>query len=339
MDTCTTILLDAKFMKSNGKKHHFRMRGFDPTKPAEKVKAALKKLTKLDIFEKDGVGLYKEVLEAKMVEVKKTVLFKDHQKDKPKKEEKDLYTQITEMAAAMGYSLDASFDILDTLKLPEELTVMEERPNAETLIQLIQLPSGFDPTELSEQQNYRVVASCLPKYATLKDIYLDDETTPAKLLAVSTIEVEKEDTSSAASKALAAIKLPEDLTIIEERPNPETLIQKIGLPKRIDPVALSDKDNYRIAVSCLPENRILEELLIDDETTPARLHSVSRAANTAPPIPLIENASAKPKESIEPSPVSASPPKRTAGESPPKPLKITSHKRRHRLIERIRSRE
>jgi hypothetical protein len=239
----------------------------------------------------------------------------------------------------MGYSLDASFDILETLKLPEELTIMEERPNAETLIQLIQLPSGFDPTELSEQQNYRVVASCLPKHATLKDIYLDDGTTPAKLLAVTTIEVKKEDTSSAAPKALAAIKLSEDLTIIEERPSPETLIQKIGLPKRIDPVALSDKDNYRIAVSCLPENRILEELLIDDETTPARLHSVSKTANTAPSISLIESVRAVPKESIEPRPVSASPPKRTAGESPPKPLKITSHKRRHRLIERIRSRE
>lgn len=145
--------------------------------------------------------------------------------------------------------------------------------------------------------------------------------------------------SSAASKALAAIKLPEDLTIIEERPSLETLIQKIGLPKGIDPVALSDKDNYRIAVSCLPENSILKELLIDDETTPARLHAVSKAANTTPSIPLIENESAKLKESIEPRPVSASPPKRTAKENPPNSLKITSHKRRHRLIERIRSRE
>jgi hypothetical protein len=80
MYTTTTITLDALFANSEGKKHHFRMKGFDPNKPAEKVKAALTKLAKLDIFEKDGIGLYKELLEAKMIQRTDTVLFKEERK-------------------------------------------------------------------------------------------------------------------------------------------------------------------------------------------------------------------------------------------------------------------
>lgn len=64
----TTLTLDAEFADSNGKSRHLRFKNFDPTKTAEQIKTALTKLTKLDLFEKDGVGLYKEVLHATVIE-------------------------------------------------------------------------------------------------------------------------------------------------------------------------------------------------------------------------------------------------------------------------------
>lgn len=44
--------LDAEFANTNGKSQHLRLKGFDPRKTAEEIRASLEKLTKLNLFEK-----------------------------------------------------------------------------------------------------------------------------------------------------------------------------------------------------------------------------------------------------------------------------------------------
>ncbi|MBO1306365.1 DUF2922 domain-containing protein [Enterococcus sp. 669A] len=69
------IKLETKFLNSLGKKHTLNIK--DPNtdlSPAE-IKQSLELLTTLDIFEKDGVGLFQEVVSAKYVETIETPVF------------------------------------------------------------------------------------------------------------------------------------------------------------------------------------------------------------------------------------------------------------------------
>jgi len=49
--------LDAEFANTNGKSQHLRLKGFDPRKTAGEIRASLEKLTKLNLFEKDGIEI------------------------------------------------------------------------------------------------------------------------------------------------------------------------------------------------------------------------------------------------------------------------------------------
>lgn len=310
MFTTTTITLDALFANSEGKKHHFRMKGFDPNKPAEKVKAALTKLTKLDIFEKDGIGLYKELLEAKMIQRTDTVLFKEERKKEQKTEEKDLFAQLSEMAAGMGYTMEEPADILGTLTLPRDLTIIEEQPDPKTLIQLIALPDGIDPTTLSEKQNYRVVTSCLPAKATLKECFIDSETTPAKLLVVSSLSEEEEGVPTSVH-TLSGSSFSEETkeTTIKERIDPE-----------IDPLEQTKEQTNWVTMASLPINAALDELVIDNAS----------------------KTSVRSEEHMEKEPVPYScgtTPRKIEGDSLPIQGKQLVSRTRHRLLKRIRKRE
>lgn len=310
MFTTTTITLDALFANSEGKKHHFRMKGFDPNKPAEKVKAALTKLTKLDIFEKDGIGLYKELLEAKMIQRTDTVLFKEERKKEQKTEEKDFFAQLSEMAAAMGYTMEEPADILETLTLPQDLTIIEEQPDPRTLIQLIALPDGIDPTSLSEKQNYRVVTSCLPAKATLKECFIDSETTPAKLLVVSSLS-EEEEGVPASVHTLSGSSFSEETkeTTTKERIDPE-----------IDPLEQTKEQTNWVTMASLPISAALDELVIDN------------ASKTS-----VRSEEHMEKESVPYS--CGATPRKIEGDSLPIQGKQLVSRTRHRLLKRIRKRE
>lgn len=68
-------------------------------------------------------------------------------------------------------------------------------------------------------------------------------------------------------KALAEenpIRLPEDLIITEERPEPGVLIQKIGLPAGIDLQKLNDQQTTSILVTCMHVDAELEDVWIED---------------------------------------------------------------------------
>ena len=69
------IKLVSTFLNSEGKNHNFSINNPDATKSPEEIKDALTLLTTLDIFEKDGVGLFKQVVKAKYVETIVTPIF------------------------------------------------------------------------------------------------------------------------------------------------------------------------------------------------------------------------------------------------------------------------
>ena len=50
------------------------------------------------------------------------------------------------------------------------------------------------------------------------------------------------------------LRLPEDLIITEERPEPGIVVRKIELPARIDPRQLKDEEIAELLNACLPEN-------------------------------------------------------------------------------------
>ena len=69
------IRLESTFLNSIGKSHRFSVNNPDTSKSPEEIKELLTLLTTLDIFEKDGVGLFKQVVKAKYVETIVTPIF------------------------------------------------------------------------------------------------------------------------------------------------------------------------------------------------------------------------------------------------------------------------
>ena len=69
------IRLESTFLNSEGKSHRFSVNNPDTSKSPEEIKEALTLLTTLGIFEKDGVGLFRQVVKAKYVETIVTPIF------------------------------------------------------------------------------------------------------------------------------------------------------------------------------------------------------------------------------------------------------------------------
>ncbi|MGM0215939.1 DUF2922 domain-containing protein [Enterococcus sp. AZ109] len=69
------LKLVGKFLNSEGKTHQWTFNDPDPNKSPEEIKALLEKLTTLNLFEKDGVKLFQQVVSAKFVQTIETPLF------------------------------------------------------------------------------------------------------------------------------------------------------------------------------------------------------------------------------------------------------------------------
>ncbi|SET17085.1 hypothetical protein SAMN04487821_10767 [Enterococcus malodoratus] len=199
-----TITLDAEFANSNGKSQHLHLKNFDPTKTAEEIKASLTKLTKLDLFEKDGVGLFKEVLHATVREKIVEPIFDDRKK--VKKQTKDPLTRM--MEAAMGQTQTKPLpkkaealppqtepvepmESLENIRIPQDLTILEERPEPDVLIQTIELPKGINPWKLDENQAFSLILACMPPHTSLINVVVDDQSVPARLIVTEKIEQEQ----------------------------------------------------------------------------------------------------------------------------------------------------
>ena len=67
--------LHALFLTSEGKKHTLQPKVFDEEIMAEAARTAMENITKIGIFESDGVRYYNELSGAKIVETIETPLF------------------------------------------------------------------------------------------------------------------------------------------------------------------------------------------------------------------------------------------------------------------------
>lgn len=187
----TTFTLDAEFANSDGSSQHLRLKNFDPTKTAEEIKASLTKLTQLNLFEKDGVGLFKKVLHATIIEKRVETIFDK----RVETQTKDSSTKMMEQAQSETLPVEettshvqpsikerATFDTL------QNLTITEERPSPSTLIQKIELPKGLDPWSLNENQAIELLQACMPSNATLMNVEVDDQSVPARLIITEAVE-------------------------------------------------------------------------------------------------------------------------------------------------------
>lgn len=183
-----TFTLDAEFADSDGKARHLRLKNVDPTKTADQIKTALTKLTKLDLFEKDGVGLFKEVRHATIIEKIEETIF-----DKRINEQAELLTKGMETAEAptveaLSPVKAESAKTFEDPQIPQDVTITEERPEPGVLIQTIGLPIGCDPWSLNEEQAFSLILSCMPAGASLLNIEVDDQSVPARLIVTEAIE-------------------------------------------------------------------------------------------------------------------------------------------------------
>ena len=202
-----TITLDAEFADGIGKSHHFKFKHFDPTKTADQVKTALTKLTKIGLFEKDGVALFKEVLRAKMIVKEVRTIFDDKEEiEQPANDPMSVMMEAVDAQPVVAStpvkeeSQPKSIQNTGEIRFPEDFTITEEQPKPGWLIKTIQLPVGVKPQDISESQAMMMIMSCLPAGVTVEDLAVDEQANPAKLIITAKYEKEAEEPIASANK-------------------------------------------------------------------------------------------------------------------------------------------
>ena len=211
-----TITLDAEFADELGKPHHLKFKHFDPTKTADQVKTALTKLTKIGLFEKDGVALFKEVLHAKVIVREVRTIIDD--KEEIEKPANDPMSVMLETAGAQPV-VEATIakekpqpqSVKNTgqiryIRFPEDFTITEEQPKPGWLIKTIQLSMGVEPQDISESQALMMITSSLPAGVSVEDLAVDEQATPAKLIITAKYEKESEEPIASANKESPPVK-------------------------------------------------------------------------------------------------------------------------------------
>lgn len=169
--------LDAEFENSDGRSQHLRIKHFDPTKTGEEIKASLTKLTKLNLFEKKGVGLFKKVKHATLIETIETEIFSNTIDGQEKIQSAEVSTQSKEK--------------VEENEIPMDFVVREERPEPGLLIQQIELPKEIDLREMTQEQALSLISACMPDAYTLENIQIEDKEKPARIILTEKLK-EKE---------------------------------------------------------------------------------------------------------------------------------------------------
>ncbi len=177
--------LDIEFENSNGKEQHLRLKDFSMRNSAAELKATLEKFTLLNLFEKDGVGLYKKLKHATIIEEIESPIF-DTEADE---EAPVLDAQLSKEEALP--QVEEPAEELNEINIPEDLVITEEKPEPGILIQTIGLPEGMNPSELTESQAMIIISACMPAGARLEDIRIENKSSPTKLVLTERI-VEEE---------------------------------------------------------------------------------------------------------------------------------------------------
>lgn len=165
------LSLAATFKNSADKNHRWRMKNADPNRSPEEIKTSLEKLSTVNLFEKDGVGLFQDVVSAKFVERTVTPIF-----DKSK--EPSLPDTVADTEA-------------NSAELLHEITVEERIIQSGIIEQRFELPAGIDPNEINEEQTLSLVLAVMPEGGTLEDIYFDEAVHPAKIVMVVKVNTDQ----------------------------------------------------------------------------------------------------------------------------------------------------
>ncbi|MDT2599841.1 DUF2922 family protein, partial [Enterococcus hulanensis] len=173
--------LDIEFENSNGKEQHLRLKDFSMRNSAAELKATLEKFTLLNLFEKDGVGLYKKLKHATIIEEIESPIF-DTEADE---EAPVLDAQLSKEEALP--QVEEPAEELNEINIPEDLVITEEKPDPGILIQTIGLPEGITPSELTESQAMIIISACMPAGARLEDIKIENKASPVKLVLTERI--------------------------------------------------------------------------------------------------------------------------------------------------------
>ncbi|QCQ11086.1 DUF2922 family protein [Enterococcus avium] len=173
-------MLIVVFENSEGKNHRWKFKNTDPNKSVDEIKALLEKMTKLNLFEKDGVKLFQKVVSAKFVEMTEKQIF-------------DVTAGImdaTEESAQIPAGNQA--DVSDN----EEgvtMKVTEEAGDGIKQIEVV-LPRGLDLTAMSDKELQAMFANILPEEALLEELYYED--TSEKTDSSEPVETSVNETSS-----------------------------------------------------------------------------------------------------------------------------------------------
>lgn len=181
----TTYTLAAEFGKSDGKSHRLRIKDVDLSKSAEEIKASLTKLTKLKLFEKNGVELFQEVRHAKIIKKTERTIFNDGKAAKKSAQSQTDQTaavQTMEEPIKQAKTPDNNREVPETIRIPEDLTITEEWPQPNRFVQTIELLSGYHSWDLNESQAFMLINACFPAGIEPLTIEADDQSVPAKLI-------------------------------------------------------------------------------------------------------------------------------------------------------------
>ena len=173
-------MLIVVFENSEGKNHRWKFKNTDPNKSVDEIKALLEKMTKLNLFEKDGVKLFQKVVSGKFVEMTEKQIF-------------DVTAGImdaTEESAQIPARNQA--DVSDN----EEgvtMKVTEEAGDGIKQIEVV-LPRGLDLTAMSDKELQAMFANILPEEALLEELYYEE--TSEKTDSSEPVETSVNETSS-----------------------------------------------------------------------------------------------------------------------------------------------
>ncbi|MBO1308296.1 DUF2922 domain-containing protein [Enterococcus sp. 669A] len=145
------IKLVSTFLNSEGNKHTLNVKDPNTEKSPEEIKEALELLTILDIFEKDGVGLFQEVVSAKYVETIETPIFN----------EEKLFGEPDESIAFNQASLQLPWQKLPTApvmaELPANYLIQINLPEQRTFLEQQTKYSSHEPqVEVTEPSIKRI---------------------------------------------------------------------------------------------------------------------------------------------------------------------------------------
>ncbi|HCM87544.1 MULTISPECIES: DUF2922 domain-containing protein [Enterococcus] len=190
------INLAATFENSNGRNHRWSMKDPDTSKSATEIKTSLEKLTALNLFEKDGVGLFQKVVTAKFVETIVTPIF---DKNDPTNDEATAMTRDESVqmqtVPAVEPIIEPAENSAEPIRDLRELIVEQKVIQPDILRQVVELPEGVNAEELSQQEALSLVLAIMPPNGTLEDLSMDQSTEPVRMIL--TVRMKEEPKSTA----------------------------------------------------------------------------------------------------------------------------------------------